>query len=49
MSVIAVKKFERGLSDPRASTLNAIQRAFDDARIWFLDAVIFATVDRVSG
>ena len=37
VSALAIKKLERGLTDPRASTLNAIQRAFDDAGVLFLD------------
>jgi predicted transcriptional regulator len=35
---VAIKNLERGATDPRASTLDAIQRAFDKAGVVFLDA-----------
>jgi predicted transcriptional regulator len=37
VSEIAIKNLERGATDPRASTLNAIQAAFDKAGVVFLD------------
>jgi transcriptional regulator with XRE-family HTH domain len=37
VSEIAIKNIERGSSDPRASTLAAIQGAFDRAGVVFLD------------
>jgi predicted transcriptional regulator len=38
VSQITIKKIERGIGDPRVSTLAAITRAFDGAGITFLDA-----------
>jgi DNA-binding XRE family transcriptional regulator len=38
VSQITIKKIERGIADPRVSTLAAIARAFDGAGIIFLDA-----------
>ena len=37
LSQVAVKNQERGRTDPRASTLTAIQEAFDRADVVFLD------------
>jgi predicted transcriptional regulator len=37
ISEISIKNIERGVTDPRASTLAAIQRAFDDAGLMFLE------------
>src|SRR6266481_8261019 len=37
LSEVAVKNLERGRADPRASTLSAIQQAFDRAGLVFLD------------
>ncbi|MBV8845302.1 MAG: helix-turn-helix transcriptional regulator [Bryobacterales bacterium] len=37
ISVIAVKNIERGISDPRQSTIAAIERAFRDKGVVFLD------------
>ena len=37
VSEVAVKNLERGRTDPRASTLTAIQEAFDRAGVVFLD------------
>jgi transcriptional regulator with XRE-family HTH domain len=37
VSEIAIKNLERGATDPRASTLDAIQAAFDKAGVVFLD------------
>jgi predicted transcriptional regulator len=37
ISVIAVKNLERGLSDPRQSTIAAIERAFAQKGLIFLD------------
>ena len=37
LSEVAVKNLERGRTDPRASTLVAIQEAFDHAGVVFLD------------
>lgn len=37
ISEISIKNIERGATDPRASTLNAIQTAFAGAGIVFLD------------
>jgi DNA-binding XRE family transcriptional regulator len=37
VSEMSVKNIERGVTDPRASTLNAIQKAFEEAGILFLD------------
>jgi transcriptional regulator with XRE-family HTH domain len=37
LSEVAVKNLERGRTDPRASTLTAIQEAFDRAGVVFLD------------
>ena len=34
---ISIKNIERGVTDPRASTLAAIQRAFEGAGVVFLD------------
>jgi transcriptional regulator with XRE-family HTH domain len=38
VSEIALKNVERGASDPRMSTIDAIERAFDAAGVIFLDA-----------
>jgi len=35
LSEVAVKNLERGRTDPRASTLTAIQEAFDHAGVCF--------------
>jgi predicted transcriptional regulator len=35
---ISIKNLERGATDPRASTLAAIQAAFEKAGVVFLDA-----------
>jgi len=37
LSQVAIKNLERGRTDPRASTLTAIQEAFDRAGVVFLD------------
>lgn len=37
VSEISIKNIERGATDPRASTLNAIQRAFETGGVLFLD------------
>jgi transcriptional regulator with XRE-family HTH domain len=37
LSEVAIKNLERGRTDPRASTLTAIQEAFDRAGVVFLD------------
>lgn len=37
VSEISIKNIERGVTDPRASTLSAIQIAFDIAGVVFLD------------
>jgi predicted transcriptional regulator len=37
VSEIAIKKIERGAVDPRASTLEALQRAFEKAGVVFLE------------
>jgi predicted transcriptional regulator len=37
VSEIAVKRLELGRSDPRVSTIDSIQRAFDAAGVVFLD------------
>jgi predicted transcriptional regulator len=36
LAVISIKDFERGAVDPRSSTLDKIERAFDAAGIVFL-------------
>lgn len=38
VSEIALKNVERGASDPRRSTIDAIERAFNAAGVIFLDA-----------
>jgi predicted transcriptional regulator len=37
VSVISIKNVERGATDPRASTLKAIQSAFEDGGLVFLE------------
>lgn len=37
ISEISIKNIERGVTDPRSSTLAAIQAAFDAAGVVFLD------------
>jgi transcriptional regulator with XRE-family HTH domain len=37
VSEISVKNIERGATDPRASTLRALQAAFEEAGVIFLD------------
>lgn len=37
ISEISIKNIERGATDPRSSTLNAIQQAFRKAGVVFLD------------
>jgi predicted transcriptional regulator len=37
VSEIAVKNIERGATDPRLSTMNHLQQAFDRAGVVFLD------------
>lgn len=37
VSAIAIKNIERGQSDPRTSTMNAIERALDGAGVIFVD------------
>jgi hypothetical protein len=37
VSEIAIKNLERGATDPRVSTVNRIQEAFDRAGVIFLD------------
>ena len=38
ISEISIKNIERGATDPRSSTLDAIQTAFDKAGLVFLEA-----------
>jgi hypothetical protein len=38
VSAVAVKLLERGKTDPRLSTVDAIRQAFDGAGVIFLDA-----------
>jgi predicted transcriptional regulator len=38
VSEVAIKNLERQATDPRVSTINSIQQAFDAAGIIFLDA-----------
>ncbi len=38
VSEISIKNIERGATDPRASTLSAIEAAFDAAGVIFMDA-----------
>ena len=38
ISEISIKNIERGATDPRSSTLDAIQRAFTKANVVFLDS-----------
>ena len=38
VSEISIKNIERGVTDPRASTLQAIQSAFTNANVEFLDS-----------
>lgn len=38
VSEISIKNIERGATDPRSSTLDAIQKAFIQAGVVFLDA-----------
>jgi predicted transcriptional regulator len=38
VSDVSIKNIERGVTDPRASTLEAIQTAFEKAGVVFLDA-----------
>jgi predicted transcriptional regulator len=38
VSDVSIKNIERGATDPRASTLKAIQAAFEKAGVVFLDA-----------
>jgi transcriptional regulator with XRE-family HTH domain len=38
LSEISIKNIERGATDPRASTLQSIQEAFDRADVVFLEA-----------
>ncbi len=37
VSEISIKNIERGATDPRSSTLSAIQAAFEEAGVVFLD------------
>lgn len=37
VSEISIKNIERGATDPRASTLNAIEAAFSQAGVIFMD------------
>lgn len=37
LSEISIKNIERGVTDPRVSTLTAIQKAFDQAGLIFLE------------
>jgi transcriptional regulator with XRE-family HTH domain len=37
ISEVAIKNIERGATDPRMSTLAAIERAFDEAGVMFLE------------
>jgi transcriptional regulator with XRE-family HTH domain len=37
VSEISIKNIERGVTDPRASTLEALQRAFEKAGVVFLE------------
>ena len=37
ISQVAIKNFERGATDPRASTLTSIQDALDEAGVIFLE------------
>jgi transcriptional regulator with XRE-family HTH domain len=38
LSDVAIKNIERGLSNPRSSTLERLQKAFDQASVLFLEA-----------
>lgn len=38
VSAVAIKNLERGVTDPRLSTISNIQTAFDQAGVIFLDA-----------
>jgi predicted transcriptional regulator len=38
VSEVAIKNLERGATDPRVSTINNIQAAFDKAGVIFLDS-----------
>ncbi|AWI90300.1 transcriptional regulator [Methylobacterium sp. DM1] len=38
VSLASIKNIERGVTDPRASTLRAIQGALEDGGVIFLDA-----------
>ena len=38
ISIVALKNLELGLTDPRSSTINAIQMAFEKAGVMFLEA-----------
>jgi predicted transcriptional regulator len=38
VSHVSIKNIERGATDPRLSTITAIERAFVDAGVLFLDA-----------
>ncbi len=38
VSLASIKNIERGVTDPRASTLRAIQSAFEAGGVMFLDA-----------
>lgn len=39
VSQVSIKNIERGATDPRLSTITAIERAFFDAGVLFLDAL----------
>src|SRR5580700_11727695 len=38
LSQVAIKNLERGSTDPRLSTINSIETAFDQVGVMFLDA-----------
>lgn len=38
VSLASIKNIERGATDPRASTLRAIQTAFEDAGVQFVES-----------
>jgi predicted transcriptional regulator len=38
VSEVAIKNLERGVTDPRVSTISNIRAAFDEAGVIFLDA-----------
>jgi transcriptional regulator with XRE-family HTH domain len=43
VSEISIKNIERGATDPRVSTLSAIQKAFEDGGVIFLEPGVSRT------